>query len=222
MQGIRRGSRSVTAGIQPRLIPQRQRVVTLLVRGELAFLLFTGVCVALHPGFVLKWNEGGMSNYALHLKTAIPYTLAVALLALYSRRATRLCTNDDQRSRQLRFVLNTFSSILVLVMLTSYVYSLNIVLKDAHFGFGTVLIILVGTASLWMFQQSSRSSWDWLLVSIQLSGDVVALLTAIGDLHLLFLTEMLTNVSFVGLLIRTSRRMARESDPNASSYDGAA
>jgi hypothetical protein len=49
-----------------------QWAVTYVVRGEFAFLLFTGVCVALHPGIVLKWNEGGMSNYGLHLKTAVP------------------------------------------------------------------------------------------------------------------------------------------------------
>ena len=34
-----------------------------------------------------------MSNYGLHIKTAVPYTLALALLAIYSLRAAMVYTN---------------------------------------------------------------------------------------------------------------------------------
>lgn len=221
MQGIRRGSRSITAGAEPPMESEQQRAVTFIVRGELAFLLFIGVSVALHPGFVLKWNEGGMSNYGLHIKTAVPYTLALALLAFYSRRAALLCARGDERSRRLRLVLKSYSSILLLVLLSSYIYSLDIVLKDVHFALGTVLVVLVGSASLWMFQLWSPSTWVWLFLFVQLSGDVLALLTALGDLHFLFLSEMLVNVGFTSLLIRNSRRVPGEGHRDTSRYDAA-
>jgi hypothetical protein len=189
-----------------RATSEQQRAATYVVRGELTFLFFVAVSVALHPGFVLEGNEGGMSNYALHLKTAVPYTLALGALALYSRRAALLCAHDE-RSRRLRFVLTSYSSIVLLVLLSSYVYSLDIELKDVHYALGTVLLVLVFTASLWMFRLRSRSSWSALFLLVQLSGDALALLTALGGLHVLFLSEILANVGFAGLLIRTSRRV---------------
>ena len=57
----------------------KTRAVTYIVWGQILFVLFIGVCVALHPGIVLKSNEGGVSNYGIHIKTALPYTLALGL-----------------------------------------------------------------------------------------------------------------------------------------------
>jgi hypothetical protein len=185
-----------------------ERAVTYIVCGEFAFLFFVGVCVALHPGFVLTGDEGGMSNYGLHLKTAVPYTFALAALALCSRRAALLCPHDE-RSRGLRIVLNSYSSILLLVLLSSYVYSLNIELKDVHYGLSTVLLVLVCTASLSMLRQRSPSSWPALFLLVQLSGAALALLTALGDLHVLFLAEILANVGFTGILIQYSGVLRR-------------
>jgi hypothetical protein len=201
---------SMTASVH-----SRQATVD-IVRGEVAFLFFTAVSVALHPGFVLKGDEGGMSNYGLHAKTAVPYTLALFLLALFSRRAALACDSEVKRARRLRVVLNSYSSILVLVLLSSYVYSLNDVLQVAHYAFSTVLIVLVGGASLWMFRLRSPSAPDWLFLVVQLSGDVVALVTALGGAHLLFLAEILANVGFASLLIRTSQWLRGEGRPRTS------
>jgi len=219
MQSRGRGTRSLAAGVQ-RDVGSQQRVAAYVIRGEAAFLLFTCVCVALHPGFVLKWREGGLSNYGLHIKTAVPYTLALALLSLYSQRAAAHCASGDSRSRQLRWLLAAFSLVLLLVLLSSYVYSLNPTLKVVHFALGGVLVVLVGAASVWMFVHWSPSTWDWLFLAVQLVGDAVALLTGLGDAHLLFLSEMLTNIGFVGLLVRSSRRVAVHG--NGGPYSGEA
>lgn len=190
----------------------RGRTVTFIVRGEAAFLFFVGVCVALHPGFVLKRNEGGMSNYGLHLKTAVPYTLALGLLALCSVRAASLLDRSEERSRRLWLVLTCYSAILLLVLVSSYFYSLDTGLKDTHFVFGTALIVFAGTASLWMLRVGRPSALDWISLCVQLLGDVLALLSAVGAVHLLFLAEMLANLGLASLLVRTSRRVA-ESGP---------
>jgi hypothetical protein len=190
-----------------------------IVRGELAYLFFVIVSVALHPGFVLTSNEGGMSNYGLHIKTAVPYTLALALLALYSQRAAMAYANGDRRVRRLGLVLTSYSAVLLLILLSSYIYSLDVGLKDVHFALGTVLVVLVGAASLWMFRAWPLSATSSLLLLVQLAGDSLALLTAVGDLHLLFLAEMLANLGFAGLLIRTSRQIARQSRQDPLPYD---
>jgi hypothetical protein len=203
----------------PHVSAAGKRAVTYIVRGELAYLFFVIVSVALHPGFVLTSNEGGMSNYGLHIKTAVPYTLALALLALYSQRAAMAYANGDRRVRRLGLVLTSYSAVLLLILLSSYIYSLDVGLKDVHFALGTVLVVLVGAASLWMFRAWPLSATSSLLLLVQLAGDSLALLTAVGDLHLLFLAEMLANLGFAGLLIRTSRQIARQSRQEPLPYD---
>lgn len=210
IQGSRRRSKDVASAERGRMGSDSRRAVSYIVRGELSFLFFTAVCVALHPGFVLKWNEGGMSNYGLHLKTAIPYTLALALLALFSGGASRLYARGDNETRRLSLLLRLYSTTVLLVLLSSYFYSLNVALKDVHYVASTALLVLVGLASLWIYRQWPRTNWGRLLLLVQLAGDVLALLTIGGKLHFLFAAEILSNVGFAGLLIRTGRRAATD------------
>ena len=188
-----------------------------VVRGEVYFLVLTGVSVALHPGYVLKRNEGGMSNYGLHLKTAWFYTLALALLALYSQRAASLYAHGDQRSRRLRVLLLSYSAVVFSVLLSTYFYTVNAALRDLHFSLGTALIVVVGVGSIWMYTLWPPSLAVRVFLLAQLLGDVLALLTVVGDLHVLFLTEMLSNIAFFALLVRTCRRVALEGDRSAPS-----
>src|SRR5579863_9394659 len=110
IQGFQGSSwRSVSALRRP-LTSDGWRAFTYVVLGELAFLVFTAVSIAMHPGFVLKGNEGGLSNYGVHIATAVPYTLALALLALCNRRAALLYDDDHQRSRRLRLLLTAYCS----------------------------------------------------------------------------------------------------------------
>ncbi|MGB7104184.1 MAG: hypothetical protein WBD82_06270, partial [Acidimicrobiales bacterium] len=197
----------------------KRRAVMCVARGEGAFLFFVGVCVAIHPGFVLKRNEGGMSNYGLHIKTAVPYTIALALLALYSLRAALLYSDGDTRTRRLRRLLLAYSAVVLSVMLSTYVYSLNLVLKDLHFALGTALIVLVGVGSLWMYRQWPPSMGIRVLLLFQLCGDLLALLSATGTVRALFVAEILSNVGFAALLIRTGRRIAAEDPRATSSYE---
>jgi hypothetical protein len=50
----------------------KSRAVAFVTYGQLLLAFFLALCVALHPGFVLKSDEGGMSNYGIHLKTFAP------------------------------------------------------------------------------------------------------------------------------------------------------
>lgn len=210
IQGIRRSSRGAVSRSETRSTTGTWRAVIFVFRGEALFLFFTAVSVALHPGYVLKRDEGGMSNYGLHLRTAVPYTLALALLVLYSVRAAMLFTGDDQRSRRMRLLIVSYSTVVFSVLLSTYFYTINDVLTDLHFSLGTVLIIVVGVGSVWMYQLWPPSLAVKVLLAIQLTGDALALLTVFGVLHLLFLTEILSNVAFAALLISSCRRIAGE------------
>jgi hypothetical protein len=186
----------------------KTRAVTYIVWGQILFVFFIGVCVALHPGMVLKWNEGGVSNYGIHLKTAIPYTLALGLLAFYSRRAAVLYSKSDALTRRFRRVLVAYSTIVIVMLFSTYVYSLNHVLRDIHIGFGTVLITFQSFAAMWMFGRFRRQYWDGVFLATQIAGALLALVTIVGVLHFLFLAEELANTGFACLLIHSAQRIA--------------
>ena len=209
LQANRRASRR-GANSTGRALSDRARASSYVVRGEITFLFFTAVSVALHPGFVLKRNEGGMSDYGSHIKTVVPYTLALLCLALYSHRAALLYRGGDERAKGLRTLLRAYSAVVFFVLLSTYVYTLNSVLKDLHFAVGTALIVVVGVGSLWMYRQWPASKGVGLLLSIQLVADVLSLLTVVGMLHVLFLSEILANVAFAAILIGTCRRVAAD------------
>jgi hypothetical protein len=185
----------------------KARAVTYIVWGQILFVVFIGVCVALHPGIVLKSNEGGVSNYGIHIKTALPYTLALGLLAFYSRRAAALYSKRYGPTRRLRRVLTAYSVIVIVMLFSTYVYSLNHVLRDIHIGFGTVLITFESFAAIWMFGRIRRV-WDGVFVVTQLAGALLAFVTIVGVLHVLFLAEELANAGFACLLIHTAQRVA--------------
>jgi hypothetical protein len=209
IEGFQWGSRKPDSVRRPST-SDRWRALTYVVVGELGFLGFTAVSIAMHPGFVFKGDEGGLSDYGVHVETAIPYTLALILLAFYSRRAALLYADDHQRSRRLRTLLTAYCSVVLLVLLSTYVYTLNGVLKNVHFGFGTVLILVVGVGSIWMYRLWPPSIPIRLFLAVQLSGDVLTMLTVVGAVHLLFLSEMLSNIGFASLLVGTCRRIAAE------------
>ena len=143
----------------------------LVERGQICFGLFIAVCVALHPGFVLKWNEGGMSDYGSHIETALPYTLALLGLVEFSRRAASLYRESDRTTRRLRRVLYFYSAIVLVMLVSTYVYTLNFTLRDFHFGFGTILILFEVSSSVWMFLLFRRLVWDGIFLIMQVVGE---------------------------------------------------
>src|SRR5271156_1027038 len=123
VQGLQRASRATTFARRHRATSKPWRAYQLLAAGEAAFLVFTSVCVALHPGFVLKGNEGGLSDYGVHIKTAVPYTLSLALLVLCNLRAAFLYPEGDRETRRLRFLMLTYCGVVGLILLSTYVYT---------------------------------------------------------------------------------------------------
>jgi hypothetical protein len=85
-------------------------------------------------------------------------------------------------------------------------------LKDLHYGLGAVLVIVVTTGSLWLFRLWPPSPIVSLFLVVQLTGVVLNLLTTFGGLHVLFAAEMLSNIGFASILIRSGRRIALDGD----------
>jgi hypothetical protein len=174
-----------------------------VVFGEVAFLFFMGVSVALHPGYVLARHEGGISEYGVHVKTAVLYTIAWAVLAGGNMRAARACGGCGVRSEKVRKLLLFYSAVSFLVLVSTYFYSLDAVLKYLHYGFGAVLVVFMSVASYWLFRQLTDVSWARATLWVQVLGSTAALLSIVGVLHVLFCAETISNVGCAILLAKT-------------------
>jgi hypothetical protein len=180
------------------------------VFGEVAFLFFMGVSVALHPGFVLARHEGGISEYGVHVKTAVLYTLAWVVLAGGNMRAARVCGGRGVRSEKVRALLLSYSVASSLVLLSTYFYSLDAVLKYIHYGLGAVLVVFMSAAACWLYRQLSDVSWARAALWVQLLGSTAALLSFAGVFHVLFCAESISNVGCAILLAKTCSKALDE------------
>lgn len=174
-----------------------------VVFGEVAFLLFMGVSVALHPGYVLARHEGGISEYGVHVKTAVLYTLAWVLLAGANMRAARVCGGRGVRSKKVRTLLLFYSAAMFLVLISTYFYSLDAVMKYIHYGFGAILVTFMSVAAYWLCRQLTDVSWARATLWVQVLGSLAALLSIVGVFHVLFGAETVSNVGCAILLVKT-------------------
>jgi hypothetical protein len=182
------------------------RLLRWVVFGEVSFLFFMGAGVALHPGFVLARHEGGISEYGVHVKTAVLYTLAWALLAGGNMRAARACAGRGVRSEKVRKLLLFYSAASLFVLMSTYFYSLDAVLSYIHYGFAAVLVVFMSAAAYWLYRQLSDVPWARAALWIQVIGSVSALLSIVGAIHVLFCAETISNVGCAILLAKTCSR----------------
>ena len=181
-----------------------------VVFGEVAFLFFMGVSVALHPGFVLARREGGISQYGVHAKTAVLYTLAWTALAGSNMRAARVCGGRGACSQKMRKLLVFYSVAIFFVLISTYFYSLDAVLKYIHYGFGAILVTFMSVAAYWLCRQLVGVSWARAALWVQVLGSLAALLSIVGALHVLFCAETISNVGCAVLLAKTCSRALDE------------
>jgi len=171
------------------------------------FLFFTAVSVALHPGFVLQRDEGGMSNYGIHVKTALPYTVALLAPVLLSLDVARQAVATSMAAKRFVSLLRLYSGLLFLTLVTTYSYPLNVGLKDLHIAVGVAIIVVESAASLWIYRATKTMA---PVLIIQYAGLVLAALTFFGVLHVLFLSQLVTGIAFAVLLVMGTRRILDE------------
>lgn len=179
--------------------------VTSVLAGQIGLFLSVCVCVALHPGFVLKVNEGGLSNYGIHLKTVLPFTAGFVAVAASSFLAGGAVARATPVERGLRVVLLVYGALMTLTLLTTYVYSLNTTCKDVHVAVGVIQAVFEVAATWWMSRITPRLTPVFV---IQVGGFAVAALTFFGAWHLLFSSQVISGAAFAVALVRTTRAVA--------------
>jgi hypothetical protein len=189
-------------------------VVRFVAAGQIGFALFIALCVALSPHYVLKANEGGISNFGVHLRTIVPYSIALLVPAALTYAASRLVVPVDARPRYLQIILVAYSALILLTLLTTYTYKIDEPLKVVHVGVGAIITIFEMGATLWMYRELHALL---AVLVVQVIGFVLATLTIFGALHVLFATQIAVGVPFAWFLVRTCRVL--NSSPSVEERD---
>jgi len=170
------------------------------VIGQICFFAFVGISIALHPGFVFKSNEGGISNYGIHVKTFVPFSLGFLLCSACSALAAR-----RRRGDVLAVALYIYAVLLILTLASTFPYKVNSTFKEIHVIVGIAIVVFELVASLVLtWWARSWSLVPFLVLSVV--GFVVAGLTFLGAFHLLFLGQALLSVGIAGVLILTATK----------------
>ena len=184
--------------------PETLRGVDLVLYGQVSMAFFFAVCVALHPGFVLKRDEGGISNYGEHIKTGIPYTAAYVAAAA-SSWVVGARAHAERSLRDVARVLWCYGVLVTLTLVSTYFYKLSGLLDDLHVAVGGLLIAFEVVTSVWMVRRLGRRR-DWWWLGVELTGSTLAVLTAAKVFEVLFVSQMIIGAGYAAILISFCHR----------------
>ncbi len=186
----------------------KTRATAYIVYSQVSLLVFMSLCIALHPGLVLKWNEAGLSNYGIHLKTVIPYTLALGLGAFFAMAAARSLRVVGDAATTMRSLLNVYGVLMLLSLLSTYGYTQNAGLKNIHIVLNIATALFQLGVALWAYLTLPRAWSQTVWFGVLSVGFVLAVIDYFKVLHVLFTAQTLTGVGFGVLVVHAVRHFA--------------
>jgi len=158
------------------------------------------VCVALRPSDVLSYD--GLSFYGNFRETLLPYGLGLVATSYFLLRAC-LTLVDSQVARSFRAGLEIIAiALLGIVATPSFSYLWFV--QDLHVVFGLVIFIAQAVLSLNYLRHAEHTTFDTILLTLQVLAIVVAALSLheIHALSLMLPAQLLAVVAFDTLLLR--------------------
>ena len=179
-------------------------VARYLALSQLNLFGFLIICTVITPGFLFKHHEGGASNYGVHDTTVVPYTLAFLLCSIFIMRAARLLSSVA-RLKRFRYALYVLAYLFLLVLISTYPYKLNGFLDNLHIGIAIVLFYFETGMAVWIALVLLKDRLSKSLLAVEIIGFLTASFSLGGAVHILFVAQVITAVSFGALLVRTGR-----------------
>ena len=177
----------------------RETMVGDLVKGQLVLFGGVAVGVALRP-HSLEANSG-ISYYGVHWDTFPGYAVGLIGAALFTRRALRAAAGATPAPDALRRTGDWFLLLVLGVVLTPY--SVGGLVDWSHRGFGSSMFALQLVLALRLISWAPRDPLSLVLLLIQLAGGVLSLTFLVLHTGYLIQAELLFQLGFGALLIRT-------------------
>lgn len=191
------------------------RVVRLTLISQICLYGLFLLCVCLMPHFLFEKDEGGASNFGLYARTIIPYSLAFLLSAGFLFSAAQALPKHVPQQQALTRTMRCIAALLICVLLSTYPYKVNNLLDGIHVVAALALILSEFIAGIW-FVQLTKDAASLVLFSLQVLGILLSLLTTLGVLHILFLSQIVSGVAFGWLFVRTVSSVMKKSNTTAT------
>ena len=182
-----------------------------LLLSQCSLFLFLGICVAIVPHVLLARDEGGVSNYGVFGKTVAPFTIAFIVCGVFLLVAAHVAPRTPAVLERFRRALGILGLLFLLLLVTTYPYTLNSTLRDIHVGVGSILFCFEMAMGIWMTVVLQRDRITLVLLLLQSIGFLLAFVTLIGVLHILFISQILASLAFGILLVRIAFRLSERS-----------
>lgn len=182
-----------------------KQVTKYVLLSQASFLAFIIICIAIMPGYLFETNEGGMSNYGVHIETASFYTAAFMSCSFFLFKAKQVLPQTGQ-TKTFAYALVYSAVSLLVILLSTYVYKINRFFTVVHIGLSS-LILFSYLVIITMLLFKNHKSWAVIVIYTSLlAGLLLATLTLLGIYHVLFIAQLLILLSYGGLLILFSEQ----------------
>ena len=178
------------------------RAATYVTYAQRSLLFFVLVCICIWPGLVLKRDEGGFSNYGIHIKTAFVYTLAYVVCAAFTFMAARAVPRTSATLSTLARILNAYGVMLLFILFSTYGYSLNAPLKDIHAAISLFAMVFDPAVCVWLMVRTHLARWDRFFLGLEFLGLVIGVIDFLKIAHVLFASEATLAFAFGFLIVR--------------------
>jgi hypothetical protein len=168
--------------------------------GQALFALGMAVCTALYPSVAFSKDQGGVSNYALKSRTAVPYGVAFAG-AVVSALAVALSSLPVS----VRIAGGVLAPLFFLAGGSAYVYMRSSFLHKTHFALGGALLTYELFFSVLLLTRLAHPPLAIVATTVEAVGDVLCLLALPGWLPVLFTGQVLASLGFAAVLLLTVR-----------------
>lgn len=180
-----------------------QRSTKPLLVGQIGFFVGLLLCFAIKPQFLR--SEGGFSNYGVTAATMPLFTLAF----LSASVGTWMTATKIKTRPRLVLALRVLAVLFFLVLVSTYPYKLNNFYDAAHKDVSIVLSIwglILGGALV----SKRHDAWNVSLFALQLIATSAGIITILGYVHLLFVSQMAAGAAFGALLVRATAQIVEQ------------
>ena len=188
----------------------------IVLMGQLIWITGIALCTILMPHYLFSSDEGGMSNYGTHTSTVVAFSVAFLGVGVSLLVAAQSLVRAIRAQRIAACLLTLLGTLIIIVTLTTYAYQDSPLLHLIHIASAEVLFIAELPAALWFWSQQKNTHSN-ALFGIYLTGLVLAVATLLGAVHVLFVAQLLSEVS-LGLLLASSLQTISQTKPAGPAY----
>ncbi len=185
-----------------------------IIFSQVSLFAFIALCTILMPHFLFERNEGGASNYGLHSRTIIPYSLANGLAGLGLILAAFRTPRTPKIQLILKISASVFGALYLIILVSTRDYKVSHLYNLVHVDSTLVLFIFETALAIFLVSRCVRSLKSRLFFLVQFAGFIVLLLTLFNQIHLLFIGETLTSLGFALLYTAAFSELTKQSQKN--------